>query len=311
MSKNQKGKTRKAANEPRFRKGSVEHLLEKGSLDDLRLAKRITEEHLKYQWNLYSEIARQRSTIQDQIKLALTQTCISYEFKSWQRAVKYKYGLHPLSTRGSLNFIGGRFNTGSGVNPEVPSFPGLYIAKDKDTALQEHLGQQKTKRNSKLSSRELALTNPISETIVSISGKLDKIFDLTKADNMIPFVQLIKNFKLSKDLVTFAHSLKIPKPRILKTAPEVFKTLLLPEWRLLPSLYDVPSNSQIFGYLVYSAGVEGILYSSKFTGSPCLVLYPKNFAETDSFISLDDEVPHQKVPIRLDASNWRVSEMDA
>lgn len=57
--------------------------------------------------------------------------------------------------------------------------------------------------------------------------------------------------------------------------------------------------------------IEGILYPSKFTNEPCLIIYPRNFIATDSFISMDDEVPHPKVPIKIDASNWRLSEMDA
>ncbi|MDR3492706.1 MAG: RES family NAD+ phosphorylase [Gammaproteobacteria bacterium] len=244
------------------------------------------------------------------IKQALIQTSTSYEPKNWQRAVKYKYGLHPLSTVGSLGFIGGRFNTGAGVNPEVPFFSGLYLAQDKDTALQEHLGQEASP-DSKITPRELALTNPASETIVSVSGKLDKIFDLTNSDNLIPFVELIKKFKLSKELMVSASKLSVVKPGIVQTAKSLLKTLLNPDWRALPSNYDVPANSQIFGHLVYSSGIEGILYPSKFTKIPCLVIFPRNFVGTDSFIILDDDVPHPKVPCRLDASNWRISEMDA
>jgi hypothetical protein len=79
----------------------------------------------------------------------------------------------------------------------------------------------------------------------------------------------------------------------------------------MPSGYDIPSNSQIFGHLVYLAGIEGILYPSKFTNEPCLIIYPRNFIATDSFILMDDEVPHPKVPTKIDAFNWRLSEMDA
>lgn len=311
MSKKQTGNFRKAANQSKFRENSVEYLLEKGTLNDLRRAKQAAKERSKFQWHLYSELALQRNAAQDQIQLALTQTCTPFEFKNWQRAIKYKYALHPLSALGSLNFVGGRFNTGISVNNEVPSFPGLYIAKDKDTALQEHLGQQNPQKDSRLTPRELALTNPASEVIVSVSGKLDKVFDLINADNLEPFIEIIKNFKLPKELIDSALSLKIPKPRMLKTTKEVLDDLLRPDWRLSPTLYDVPSNSQIFGYLISSMGIEGILYPSKFTGQPCLAIYPRNFNGTDSYISLDDEAPNPKVPLKIDMSNWRVSEMDA
>lgn len=290
---------------------NIQYLLETGTLAEMQAAKQKTEILLKYYWNFYSELARQRSLIQDEIKSALIQKSTPYEFKNWQRAVKYKYGLHPLSTIGSLTHIGGRFNTGNNVNSEVPSFPGLYLAKNKDTALQEHLGQEATKSSSKLNAREVALTNPASEVIVSVSGKLDKVFDLRDINNLNVFLHLIKSFTLSKELIALAKKLGEQKPETIRTKRILLNTLLDPQWRVMPSGYDIPSNSQIFGHLVYLAGIEGILYPSKFTNDPCLIIYPRNFMATDSFILMDDEVPHPKVPTKIDSSNWRLSEMDA
>lgn len=308
----QHGRTkRKVRSKSKFCKVSVHHLLEIGTLESMQNAKQVTAEHLKYQWMYYAELARQRNLIKDSIAQVLTQACISYHIKNWQRAVKYKYGLHPFSTTGSLVYIGGRFNTGAGVNQEVPSFPALYLAQDKDTALQEHLGQQACVPGCKLSPRELALINPASETIVSISGKLDKIFDLTNANNLSVFIELIKNFELSKELLVLADQLGIPRPGIVKKINELLNTLLHPDWRQLPSNYDVPSNSQIFGHLIYSAEIEGVLYPSKFTKKLCLAVFPRNFVGTDSYVALDDEAPHPKVPTRIDATNWRLCEMDA
>lgn len=302
---------RASINRPKSPKHSVQYLLEVGTLSGMRAAKQAMTDLLRYHWNYYSELARQRNEIQDQIKQALIQTCNSYELKKWQRAVKYKYGLHPLSIVGSLTFIGGRFNTGAGVNTEVPTFPGLYLAKDKDTALQEHLGQEAVPSNSKLTPREIALTNPSSETIVSVSGRLDKVFDLTNPENLTPFIELIKNFKLSPQLLLAAKKLKMESPGVVKTTDMLYEHLLHHDWRNVPSNYDVPANSQIFGHLVYSAGIEAILYPSKLTEKPCLVIFPRNFVGTDSYIGLDDETPHPEVPSRIDASNWRISELEA
>jgi hypothetical protein len=109
-----RGRSARSRNDSKFPKGSVQYLLEAGTLAGMRAAKKKTADILKYHWNYYSELACQRSAIQDEIKQALTQTCVSYEFENWQRAVTYKYGLHPLSTVGSLSYIGGRFNTGAG-----------------------------------------------------------------------------------------------------------------------------------------------------------------------------------------------------
>lgn len=112
----------------------VVYLLEQGTLQSMRQAKDRMAADLKYYWDYYSELARQRNQIQDDLKKVLIQDSISnFSFEKWQRSVKWKYGLHPLSTLGSLAFIGGRFNTGKDVNSEVPSFPALYLAIDKDT----------------------------------------------------------------------------------------------------------------------------------------------------------------------------------
>jgi hypothetical protein len=311
MKKHQGKRIRSSRQKSNFPIGSIRYLLESGTLDDMRAANQVTAALVKYQWDYYSELAHQRNAIQDEIKQALIQTCIPYALQKWQRALKYKYSLHPLSTIGSLSYIGGRFNTGRSVNSGVPTFPALYLANDKKTALQEHLGQEPIPTGSQLSALDLALTNPTSETIVSISGKLDMIFDLTKASKLKPFVGLIKNFKISKELKAAAKGLNIAVPDTVKTVEKLLETFLHRDWRQLPSNYDVPSNSQIFGHLVYSSGIEGILYSSKFTGKECLVVFPRNFAGTDSFIMLDDETPHPKIPKRLDNNNWRTAELDA
>ena len=287
---------------------TVSYLLESSSIKDIRKAKELTNELLKYQWIYYSELARQRNEIQDKIQQAVIQTCIPYELNHWQRAVKYKYGLHPFSTVGSLSFIGGRFNTGKGVNTEVPHFSGLYIAENKDTALQEHLGQVK---HDQLTPREVALTNPASETIVSISGKIDKVFDLTNEENLLPLIELIKDFKFSAEFKTFSKKLGFASLQIIKTPELLIQTLLTPDWRQLPSNYDIPANSQIFGHIIQQAGIEGILYPSKLTTCLCLAVFPKNFVGTDSYLKLDDEAPHEKVPVRIDASNWRVCDLEA
>lgn len=222
--------------------------------------------------------------------------------------MKYKYSLHPLSTVGSLSFVGGRFNVGKDVNLSVPVFAGLYLAKDKDTALQEHLGQVKPKGKPRLTPREIALTAPQSESIICVSGKIDKVFDLTTAENLSGLVDHFRTFSLSNELIKLAKSLKLPKPEIATDPKKLLETLLIPNWRSYP-VNDIPSNSQVFGHLVYSAEIEGILYPSKFTKKLCLVLFPRNFPKTDSHIQLNDEPPHPGVPTSINAQNWRMSEL--
>jgi hypothetical protein len=286
----------------------VTYILEQGSLRDLNRAKKRTDVYLEYYWKHYSELAYQRSLIEDDLRQALNESCTrDFEFERWQRAVKYKYSLDPLSTVGSVSDLGGRFNTGEGVNQNLPQFPALYLAADKDTALQETLGQVLVE-GSDLSPRELALTNPQSETIVSVSGRLEQVFDVGKIVSLRRFVNLIKGFKLSRDVLKLARDLGLGAPEIVTKPSLLRKTLLEDNWRALPRWFDVPSNSQIFGHLVFTAGIEGIIYPSKLTGQECMCIFPRNFAGTSSFVEIDDPAPAGVKATRLDDSNWWVSE---
>ncbi len=100
-----------------------------------------------------------------------------------------------------------------------------------------------------------------------------------------------------------------PNPEIIKSPGKLLESLLIPNWRDIPSRYDIPANSQIFGHLVSMSGIEGILYLSKLTYEPCLAIFVHNFFGTESYIQLDDEPPHKKVPTRIDGRNWRTCEL--
>lgn len=63
-------------------------LLEQGSIADLKPLKKRVMQLIEAHWHLYSELARQRNEIKEQISQALMSTCASdYEFKHWQRAL--------------------------------------------------------------------------------------------------------------------------------------------------------------------------------------------------------------------------------
>ena len=69
--------------------------------------------------------------------------------------------------------------------------------------------------------------------------------------------------------------------------------------------FDVPYSSQIFGQLVAEAGIDGILYPSKFTGKDCLAIFPQNFDDSSgSFLELDGDLPPVVKIRRLDAKTW-------
>ena len=86
-------------------------LLDSFSTKDLNRWEAQKEKILRYHWDLYSALAYERRKIADQLRIALLEAATRpYEFKGWQRQVRYKYSLTPLSPKGSLIEPGGRFN---------------------------------------------------------------------------------------------------------------------------------------------------------------------------------------------------------
>jgi len=121
------------------RKPKEASLLDQFSLGDIRKWSRLRDELAGMHWEFFSNLAFQRSKIENQLKSALGTAAVrDYRFKGWQRLVTYQYSDDPLSVEGSLVDPGGRFNIGDIDQARFPVFPALYIAEDKDTAL--HLG---------------------------------------------------------------------------------------------------------------------------------------------------------------------------
>jgi RES domain-containing protein len=301
---------KKRGGRSRVKRPRAKYLLERTSLIEIQTTKRAMEALLRYHWNFYSELAYQRKQIDEQLRAALGQNCESnYSFTGWQRAVKYRYGLHPLCTIGSTFDPGGRFNIGDVAPQNFPPFPALYVAEDKDTALQEALGQSPSS-GSELAPQELALTNPQSETIVSVSGQLDRVFDLTTPDRLNDFLELVKNFQISSTLRAEAARVE-QDPKIARSVAELMKVLLDKDWRNLPMQVDIPAGPQIFGQIAHAAGISGILYPSKFTGKKCVAIFPHNFEDSSSFVKLDDQPPHPNVPTRVDSTNWAICDISA
>ncbi len=288
----------------------VEHLLEEGTIKSLIEGKRLNQEHIKYQWDFYSELAYQRSQIQDQLILSIQESCLAnFKIDSWQRVTKWKYSNHPFSTVGSLVSFGGRFNIGGDISSSdtLKTFQALYLAEDQGTAQVEALGQAATTIS--LTIEEISLSNKNSFACTSISGQLDRVIDLTDKQSLTKFVKLISKFKIPQSILNSAKRLGIPAPTLIKSSGPLLKSFLADNWRKEPAQFDIPANSQIFGQLAYLAGMDGVVYPSVKTGKNCLAIYPSNFDGRDSVLTLDDEPPELWTPKAISSENFSLSGM--
>lgn len=255
----------------------------------------------QFHWDWYSDLAYQRSLIANRIKAVLLEVAAPAAFEKWQRVGKIRYVLEPLSMVGSLGKPGGRFNIGT-INPTLFSpFPALYLASDKETAMQEVLGQDALAAG-EMDPFELALTRPDSAYNMAVDWSLRTTIDLRKPENLDSFVDLIKDFELKEELTERAKKNDMPPPTLVRGRDDLMNVMLDPNWRQWPSLFGVPSSSQIFGQLALEAGIEGVIYPSKFNDRPNVAIYPRNFGG-ETFVKLADAVAPETKVRRIDATN--------
>ena len=155
----------------------------------------------------------------------------------------------------------------------------------------------------KLDPLDFALTRQDSIAIISLSGSLNSIVDLKEQRKLQPFIDLIKDLSIPDYLKKTAKEIGEQEPELIRTVSKLIDSLLDPNWRFWPMQFDVPAVSQIFGQLVSDTGIEGILYTSKFTGKECLAIFPQNFDE-GSFVKLNDDAPAEIEIRRLDSKSW-------
>jgi hypothetical protein len=276
-------------------------LLDAGSVSDILKSKTLFEALAEFHWEYYSDLAFQRNRIREQLLDSLRERAAPFQFPRWQRAVKYKYSLTPLSTKGSLVDPGGRFNIGAIDATRFPLFPALYLASEKSTALAELLGREETINS--FTPEELALTKPDSITIVSVSGKLESALDIRQRHNLEGFVKLVRGFKLRRSLRIKARRLRFPVD-LIGTVTELAAALQQQNWREWPMVFDVPTTAQIFGGLVLDARIDAIVYASVLTQEPCVAIFPQNFLNSSSYVELDDPAP-EEVRRRIDANTFQ------
>ena len=95
---------------------------------------------------------------------------------------------------------------------------------------------------------------------------MDRVIDLTDKTALVTFAKLISKFKVPQSILDSAARLNIPLPTLIKSPGPLLKSLLIDNWRKEPAQFDIPANGQIFGHLVYLAGIDSIVYPSSKTG---------------------------------------------
>ncbi len=258
------------------------------------------------QRSLHFGLEDQRQRAQGPLLESIRSSTISqFSASDWCRIVDYCHSLEPLSTLGSIQGIGGRFNIGGELSPAAfTPFAALYCAQDYSTAFLEKFGSRET-GSAGLTGAELALRTPTSFTQVRLRLQLELVLDIGDPSVLKPIVEILKDFQIPKSVPQTARKLGLKQaPWLIRSASMLQRQLLHPNWRVLPMQFDLPANSQIFGRLVVAAGVHGILYpSARDSSHRCVALYPQNWSGSSSFVEVVDPQPAGARVTRLDGTN--------
>jgi hypothetical protein len=262
----------------------AELLLEHVSDVDLARARSHGLRLATYHTKLFYELEGQRAAHADEIRAALQSVKgISVAVDDWCRQVKALYALAPLSCAGSL-VSSGRFNYGNDLDVRFPRFPALYIAENRATAHFE-MFQIATELPGKLSVEDMNFQPSQSIAAYALEGTVHQVFDLTRPENLEPFMAATKDFVLSTEMRQMEKAFRIPPRQVAQTPEQLMMTIRDPNWRAYPMYADVPANSQVLGSLLQDAGFEAVLYDSvRLAGGRAIAIFPRTLLNSDSVV---------------------------
>lgn len=268
------------------------------SLKQSLKSKEQLEKQISFKYKAYTELLQKRSSKQEKVKESLLSKVECFPFDNWWRLTIFQYSRDPLNTKGSYkNPHGGRFNIGniefSDTGKFLP-FPALYLAQKKDTVIKE---KYQTSTPCKLSSHEMMLQSKEQDLFIRVKGRVH-ILDIDRKNSLNSFVNIIKEIKFDPTTIAEAKRIKTDPRTTIQTVTQLKKALYDPDWRSSISIWDDPPPSQIFGQIVKSCGIEGILYSSPrdpiSNHNKCLALFLQNFKDSDSFVEIIDSSINKK-----------------
>ena len=177
--------------------------------------------------------------------------------------------------------------------PKYPPFAALYIAEDFTTAFKEKSGNYVGGKApcASLDIEDLTLSKKESHAWVRLNILLTNVLDVRESESLEDFAILLQKIKMPRHLRQKAIMLKLKPPGVVDSAEKLSKARHDPAWRNTPTRVDVASNSQIFGSIAKAAGIQAILYSSRFTRKACLAILPEMLADTEDFVEVIDPPP--------------------
>ena len=249
---------------------------------------------------LYFGTTPGRQRFKEQLINAAKSTAgIKIEKNNWLRIVTYKYSLSPLSEAGSL-INSGRFNIGKNIEKNAQTVWGaIYIAEDHETAYREKFQVKIEDETPGLKPEELSLVKENNISSVNIKFNLQNIFDLTEQSNLSHIANVLSKIKipdgaqeLNKKINRKRKLAKIPAIKMIKSSKALFESIFESNWNLLPTIYEIPSNSQITAEIIKLAGFEGIIYQSTKSNGKCIAIFRDNLLE-GSYVELSGEFPKE------------------
>lgn len=241
----------------------------------------IEEEASECEEQGYHELHEQRRKISNKISESLREASTNKKFSNnfWFRTVAWKYSPQPLSLEGNIQ-RGGRLNFGTALGDKnrFPPFPAIHLAETKEASELEFFKKDD-------------LSRTIPTTTVSCSLLLKNYIDLRNTRTLSKFVKLIKGFSYSDPLKKKRRKIGYKHRNAVVTSLRLLNEVLLEEeWENYQISHKIPSGSQIFGSLVYRAGIEGIMYPSAKGNKLNLAVFVKNIKE-GSFIQIHGTPP--------------------
>ena len=141
-------------------------------------------------------------------------------------------------------------------------------------------------------------------TLDMVSHQLHRVFDMTTPQSLDAVVKVLRRIKAPEQAQLLRKKLGLMdrNPTMVQTGQQLYNTVFLHNWRMLPIQFGLPSASQVLAELIRVAGFEAILYRSTKGSGRCLAVFP-DLLDSASFVALVDPPPAEVQHRRLDENS--------